>query len=551
MSAHPSTDEPIAWHKQEVLLIREVGRLLGRSVEPHFVIRQTLRLLSEWLGLNRGRVLMWDETEEVLSIRHAYGLTAQESARGRFARGEGVCGQVYRSGLARIIQDIDAEPEFLSRSVQRASLPEETVSFLAVPLREGERVIGVLAAHRLRHRKRAINDDLELLQTVGTMLGQVIRLNEELKRRTERLESENRDLRVRLGSQLPNFGILGDAPVLRECLEQARRLAAGDLTVLLLGESGTGKELFARAIHQASGRSEGPFVKVNCAAIPESLFESEIFGHEKGAFTGAVSSQPGRFEQAEGGTLFLDEVGELPLSMQAKLLRVLQERVVVRVGGRKELRLDVRVVAATNRDLAALVAKGEFRLDLYYRISVLPLRLPALRERAQDIPVLVRHYAHEACLAWRRDPVRFSDPALRRMQDHPWPGNVRQLQSVIMRLVMLAHGSLIDLASVSAQLLAEPDPLSVRSAEPSPAQPVLVEPPAAASAVKPTMTDLIRPYLPVASTDLAQVREALERSGGNRSRAAQLLGMTRRQFTYRLDKLGLRCTDAAPAGEPL
>ena len=551
MSAHPSTDEPIAWHKQEVLLIREVVRLLGRSVEPHFVIRQTLRLLSEWVGLNRGRVLMWDEQEEVLSIRHAYGLTAQESARGRFVRGEGVCGQVYRTGSARVIQDIDTEAEFLGRSVQRSTLPDETVSFLAVPLREGERVIGVLAAHRLRHRKRAINDDLELLQTVGTMLGQVIRLNEEIKRRTERLETENRDLRVRLGSQLPNFGILGDAPVLRDCLEQASRLAAGDLTVLLLGESGTGKELFARAIHQTSERSEGPFVKVNCAAIPESLFESEIFGHEKGAFTGAISAQPGRFEQAEGGTLFLDEVGELPLSMQAKLLRVLQERVVVRVGGRKELRLDVRVVAATNRDLAAQVAKGEFRLDLYYRLSVLPLRLPALRERAQDIPILVRHYAHEACLAWRREPVRFSDPALRRMQDHPWPGNVRQLQSVVMRLVMLAHGGLIDLASVTAQLLAEPDPLSLRPAESGPTGPLQAEPVLASASAHSGLSELIRPYVPVASTDLARVREALERSGGNRSRAAQLLGLTRRQFTYRLEKLGLGGSGAGPADAPL
>ena len=210
------------WHQHEVLLIREVGRLLGRSVEPHFVIRQTLRLLSEWVGLNRGRVLLWDAAEERLRIRHAYGLTAEEAARGVFARGEGVCGGVFRTGLPRVVQDIDAEPDFLGRSVERARLPKETVSFVAVPLRDGDRLCGVLAAHRLRHRQRALVDDLELLQTVGTLLGQVIRVNEELRRRTERLESENRDLRERLGQRLPNFGILGDAPALAAAL---RRLA--------------------------------------------------------------------------------------------------------------------------------------------------------------------------------------------------------------------------------------------------------------------------------------------------------------------------------------
>ena len=527
---------PVDWHQQEVLLIREVGKLLGRSVEPNFVIRQTLRLLSEWVGLNRGRVLLWDAADESLRIRHWYGLTADEAARGVFARGEGVCGGVLRTGIARVVQDIDTEPDFLGRSVERARLPKETVSFIAVPLREGDRVCGVLAAHRLRHRRRAINDDLELLQTVGTLLGQVIRVNDELRRRTERLETENRDLRERLGHQLPNFGILGDSPALRGAIAQARRLATGELTVLLLGESGTGKELFARAIHQASPRAARPFVKVNCAAVPESLFESEFFGHERGAFTGAVTAQPGRFEQADGGTLFLDEVGELPLAMQAKLLRVLQDRVVVRVGSRRELPLDVRVVAATNRNLAAAVTRGTFRLDLYYRLSVLPLQLPALRDRPQDVPVLVRHYAHEACLAWSREPVQFSEPAMKLMQAHPWPGNVRQLQSVAMRLVLMTHGALIDAASVAAQLLAEPDV----SADPAPEADSRIVPSVASlpsATAAPVGAELVRPYAPVVAGDAERVRDALIRAGGNRSRAAQMLGMTRRQFTYRLEKL--------------
>jgi Nif-specific regulatory protein len=530
MPASEPDAAPVDWHKHELLLIREVGRLLGRSVEPDYVIRQTLRLLSEWVGLNRGRVLLWDAGEERLRIRHAYGLTAEEIGRGVFARGEGVCGEVLRGGLARVVQDIDAEPDFLCRSVPRLRLPRETVSFIAVPLRDGDRVCGVLAAHRLRHRRRAIDDDLELLQTIGTLLGQVIRVNEELRRRTERLSAENRDLREQLGQRLPNFGILGDSPPLRAALAQARRLAGGDATVLLLGESGTGKELFARAIHQASPRAGRAFVKVNCAAVPESLFESEFFGHERGAFTGAVSAQPGRFEQAEGGTLFLDEVGELPLAMQAKLLRVLQDRVVVRVGSRRELPLDVRVVAATNRDLAGAVAAGGFRLDLYYRLSVLPLALPPLRERREDVPMLVRHGAREACLAWSREPVRFSEAAMRLLQDYPWPGNVRQLQSVTMRLVLMSPGVQIDAAAVAGQLQAEP---TLTAPAGAPAGPALAPGKARADDRVP-----VRPYTPVLADDGLRVREALARAGGNRSRAAQLLGMTRRQFTYRLDKLG-------------
>ena len=470
----------VDWHQQEVLLIREVGRLLGRSVEPHFVIRQTLRLLSEWVGLNRGRVLLWDAGAESLRVRHWYGLTADEASRGAFARGEGVCGSVMATGLPRIVQDIDAEPDFLCRTVERHRLPKETVSFLAVPLREGDRVCGVLAAHRLRMRRRGLNDDLELLQTVGTLLGQVIRVNEELRRRTARLEAENRDLRERLGHQLPNFGILGDAPALREAVAQAHRVAAGDLTVLLLGESGTGKELFARAIHDASPRARRPFVKVNCAAVPEALFESEFFGHERGAFTGAVAAQPGRFEQADGGTLFLDEVGELPLAMQAKLLR----------------------------------------------------------DRTEDIPMLVRHYAHEACLAWSRDPVQFSEPAMRLLQSYPWPGNVRQLQSLAMRLVLMNAGALIDAAGVAAQLKAEP----VVSIDPAPLADSRIVPAAASlptDAPAAYGVELVRPYAPVVLGDAERVRDALARAGGNRSRAAQMLGMTRRQFTYRLEKLGV------------
>ncbi|HMN78604.1 MAG TPA: sigma 54-interacting transcriptional regulator [Burkholderiaceae bacterium] len=574
-----SIDSGKDWHRQEVMLIREVAKLVGRSLDPYLVIRQTLRLLSEWIGLNRGRVLLWDAAAEALQIRFAYGLKPEEIARGRFRAGEGICGSVYASGLPRLVQDIDDDSEFLARSVARGTLPQETVAFIALPLREGDRIVGVLAAHRLRARPRALDDDLEVLRTVATLIGQVLRVAEEVRLRTERLESENRDLRERLEHRLPNYGILGEARVLKTCIEQVERLSATDLTVLLLGESGTGKELFARAVHGASGRRDAPFVKVNCAAVPESLFESEFFGHERGAFTGAVSAQPGRFEQAHGGTLFLDEIGELPLTMQAKLLRVLQDRTVVRVGSRREIGVDVRVIAATNRNLAQAVARGQFRLDLYHRLSVLPLRLPALRERSEDIALLVRHFAHEASLAYRREPVRFSDPAMQRMRVHRWPGNVRQLQNVVARLVIMANGTLIDASTVDA-ILAADDAMEVSfddvpaaagaarlggsvhdvlHAEPgipighagrraservagsgADAAPALDDraatTPPAFGHHWPT-AEIVRPYAHVQPGEREHLLAALARAGGNRSRAAQILGMTRRQLTYRLQKL--------------
>jgi Nif-specific regulatory protein len=340
------------------------------------------------------------------------------------------------------------------------------------------------------------------------------------------------------------------APEMQRLIGTLRRMAGHHFTVLVVGESGTGKELIARGVHEASPRARGPYVPLNCGAISPALFESALFGHEKGAFTGADARRDGAFHQAEGGTLFLDEVGELPPTVQAKLLRVLQDRVVVRVGSRRELELDVRVVAATNRDLPTLVAQGEFRLDLYYRLSVLPLRLPTLRERPDDVPILVRHMAHEACLAWRREAVQFSEPAMRLMKSHPWPGNVRQLQSVVMRIVLMAHGSLIDSASVAAQLRAEPD-LSLRMPPARPPDPPSAQPsiPAATPAWRPIADDgaqarveLVRPYETIQPSDAERVLDALRRAGGNRSRAAQLLGMTRRQFTYRLEK--------AQAGDP-
>ncbi|MDO9358086.1 MAG: sigma 54-interacting transcriptional regulator, partial [Polaromonas sp.] len=299
-----------------------------------------------------------------------------------------------------------------------------------------------------------------------------------------------------------------------------------------LGESGTGKELFARAVHLSSQRRDQPFIKVNCAAIPDTLFESELFGYERGAFTGAQTSRAGWFEQADRGTIFLDEIGEMPLAMQTKLLRTLQEGTIVRLGGKREVKVAVRVVAATNRDLAQDVLAGTFRRDLFYRLNVIPIRLPSLRERQQDIRALALHFLSRTNQANQRN-VSLSPAALARLEQHPWPGNIRELGNVIERLVLLT-----DRAMVSSDELLRFLPSGDEAA-----QPVTHDLAQAGKRGMPAAAPIVRAYQPAQSHPAQQLQQALQLHGGNQSRAAQSLGLTVRQFSYRLQKLGLHNVD--------
>jgi len=309
-------------------------------------------------------------------------------------------------------------------------------------------------------------------------------------------------------------------------------VAMADVSVLLLGESGTGKEMFARALHLQSPRRGGPFVKINCGAIPEALFESELFGHERGAFTGAATARTGRFEQAHGGTLFLDEIGDLPLAMQVKLLRVLQERCVQRLGGQgREIPVDVRLVAATHHDLHQLVEQGRFRADLMYRLNVIPVRLPPLRERREDLPELVRVFTSRLNQSHQRNVVVGAD-ALAALCAHDWPGNIRQLANVLERLVLLSLDGQIDPAVVARALADEASPGEPMNLAPASA-------PAPAPAAAPTAATAVCGYDWVRPEDRARIEQALRAAGGNRSRAARGLGMTTRQLAYRLKVIGI------------
>ena len=574
------------WRAQELLLLSQVMRSVGRSLAPEVVLREMLHLMSELLGLNRGRIVLalQDEVDASNSpgprpaaaagaaataarragppmwrsqIQHAYGLTRDEAARGQYGPGEGVTGRVLATGQPAIVQDVDAEPAFLFRAVPRSRLPPETVAFIALPIEVERRTVGVLACHRIRSRTRLLDDDVAVLRILATLAGQLLQLQRLVAATTRGLEERNAQLTRALESAAARYGIVGTAPPLLRALGELERVSSATASVLLLGESGTGKELFARALHLASPRRDAPFIKVNCAAIPESLFESELFGHERGAFTGAQGDRAGWFELADRGTIFLDEIGELPLALQTKLLRTLQEGTILRLGGKREKKVDVRLVAATHRDLEHEAAAGRFRRDLFYRLYVIPIRLPSLRERPDDIPLLALHFLNRANQAHQAN-VNFSPEALDRLQRHPWPGNIRELANVIERVVLLADAPQVSAAALDRMLreapltveaaagsiaaLPEPAALLPNQAGRLPVPAAQAPHPAAYPASQPAAAANgagVRDYWRANSHSAEDLAAALARHGGNRSRAAQALGMTLRQFSYRWQKLGL------------
>ena len=526
-----------AWREHELLLMREVMRTVGRSPAPGLALRTMLHLMSELLGLNRGRMVLADPAgadpgaPRSASIQHAYGLTQQEADRGHYRLGEGITGRVLATGQPAIVQDIDAEPLFLFRAVARAQLPPETVAFIALPIAINNVPVGVLACHRIRSRQRHLNDDLSVLRVLATLAGQLLQLEQLVAEQTGQLEARNAVLAQALNTNTARYGLIGNSPPLLQALSELERVSQTQATVLLLGESGTGKELFARAVHLASGRRDQPFIKVNCSAIPDTLFESELFGYERGAFTGASTARAGWFEQANGGTIFLDEIGELPLAMQSKLLRTLQEGTLVRLGGKRELRVNVRLVAATNRDLAREVDAGRFRQDLYYRLNVIPIRLPSLRERVEDIRALVLHFVSRANQAHQRN-VYLSTEALQRLEAHAWPGNIRELGNLIERVVLLADHTQITAHELERFMPSAAPPL----ASEAPVAPLVTYARAEAEAGSP----LVRDYGFANAHSAQSLKTARDLCQGNQSRAAQSLGLTLRQFGYRLRKAGLR-----------
>ncbi len=427
----------------EVECLYEITKAIHASLDLRQSLYKVLDLLSERLGMNRGSITLLNKDTGEIHIEMAHGISITAQNRGRYKLGEGITGRVIESGRAMAVPRLDGDPFFLDRTKARRKLDKSKIAFLCVPVKEGGRIIGALSVDRTAKGDSSLDDELRLLSIISTLIAEKVSVLERINRETDELREENVRLKRELNIKYSFSNIIGNSRKMQEVFHLITQVAKSNANVLLLGESGTGKELVANAIHYNSLRAERPFIKVNCAALPANLVEAELFGYEKGAFTGASRQKMGKFELANGGTIFLDEIGSLALESQGKLLRVLQERELERLGGTQTLKVNLRLIAATNQDLSSAVEEGLFREDLFYRLNVYPIYLPALREREADILLLADYFLEKYAGEYKKDIKRISTPAIDALVQYHWPGNVRELESCIERAVLLCDDQVI------------------------------------------------------------------------------------------------------------
>ncbi|WP_223116292.1 nif-specific transcriptional activator NifA [Nitrincola alkalisediminis] len=513
-SLYDDNDDRLSPEMLQAILVGEletlflVSQVLSKSLNLQETLSKVMEVLDDRVGLERGLVGLVSPEQGELVIYALCGVPDLAPGDIRYQPGEGVVGEVMRRGSSLILNRITDDPRFLGR----LGVYDPQRPFIGVPILSGDEVLGVFAAQPSSAHKELLEERARFLEMVANLIGQSVRLSREVERERKALRDERDALKCTVRGQFGFDNIIGHSFPMRQVFEQVRQVAKWNTTVLIRGETGTGKELIANAIHYNSPRARGPFVKLNCAALPENLLESELFGHEKGAFTGAVSQRQGRFEQADKGTLFLDEIGEVSAGFQAKLLRVLQEGELERVGGTRTIKINVRVVAATHRDLEADVEQGLFREDLYYRLNVMPIFMPTLRERLEDIPDIANFLLTKIATAQERS-LSITDNALRVLMHHRWPGNVRELENCLERAAVMSHDGIIDRDQV---LLTGIDEQVMGSHG--------------------GRIDLDDDNL----DERERVIAALEQAGWVQAKAARLLGMTPRQISYRIQTLNIR-----------
>jgi Nif-specific regulatory protein len=513
-----------------VLLI-EVAKLMAKSMASGPKITHVLHLLSKWSKLHFPRVLLPNYQTRELEVAYYYGLPHEKVATAEYTVpfDQGLTGYVWRSGQVALVTDVLSEPVFLTRIAEPIEGSKHHVGYISVPIMVDGKTVGVLSAQRRANPRRRYADDVDLLRVIASLLGPVL---QSLRHRAQHISlvpgqlDRDSDHFIQLCEA---HGIIGSSRALLSAVKEIDQVKDSDAPIMLLGESGTGKEMFAGMAHRESRRRKKPFICINCASIPEALLESELFGHEKGSFTGAHRRQVGKIEQAHEGTLFLDEIGDMPMDLQVKLLRVLQDKHIQPIGSDRPRHVDFRLITATHVNLGAAVQEGRFRLDLYYRLNVIPIALPPLRKRQEDIPRLAQHFLNLYAETYDRS-LHFTQGVYERLQRFPWPGNIRQLQNVVERAVLKAEGQWVNVEQIEAVLDAEliPDGASLSGQDPGSAR----------AAPEPVTA---RPYQWVRDADIESLQDALRQAAGNQTRAARLLGLTPRQFRYRLKKLQVEC----------
>ncbi|MFO7600676.1 MAG: sigma 54-interacting transcriptional regulator [Candidatus Desulfacyla sp.] len=496
----------------EIVCLYEITKAIHATLDLRQALYKVLGLMSEHLGMNRGSISLLNPDTSEIHVEVAHGISSSEKTRGRYKLGEGVTGRVIESGRPMAVPKINDEPLFLDRTGARSRIDKSTISFICVPIKEGRKVIGALSVDRVFEGSAPLEEDVRLLMVISTLIAQKVAVLESINREQERLKEENLRLRKELNKKYSFSNIVGNSRKMQEVFYLITQVAKSNANVLLLGESGTGKELVANAIHYNSLRSTKPFIKVNCAALPENLVEAELFGHEKGAFTGANREKAGKFEMAHGGTIFLDEIGSLALESQGKLLRVLQEKELERLGGNQVIKVNIRLIAATNKDLALSVEQGGFREDLFYRLNVYPIYMPALREREADILLLADYFLEKYAEEYGKDIKRISTPAIEALTQYHWPGNVRELENCMERAVLLCDDQVIH----SYHL-----PPTLQTAQETGTQQTQ------------SFTEAVERF------ERELLIDALKSSRGNMRKASLALKTTERIFGYKINKYGI------------
>ncbi|NOX25608.1 MAG: GAF domain-containing protein [Deltaproteobacteria bacterium] len=493
----------------------EITKVLALSTDLRDCLKRSMSILAAFMGLKNGTVTIFNPVSGQLAIEVAHDMTAEARRRGVYKVGEGITGRVVASGRPMIVPDINEEPMFLNRTRSRGAVASKLMSFLCVPIRYDKNIIGTLSVDCEYREGGNFEEEIRLLTVLSGLFAQTVTRIQAVNEERDKLRHENSKLKLELSEKYQIDSIVSKSSRMQEVMEMIHRVADSNATVLLRGESGTGKTLAAKAIHYNSKRAGKPFIVVNCSALPETLLESELFGYERGAFTGALGTKKGRFEVAEGGTLFLDEIGDLAMNLQVKLLNVVQEREFQRLGSTRTRKCDVRLIAATNKDLEQAVADGSFREDFYYRLNVFPIYLPPLRKRPTDILLLAESFMHKFNQENDTRIERITTPAIDLLTLYHWPGNVRELQNCIERAMLICDEDSIKSYHLppslqSSGMSASKNPLSFSAA--------------------------------VENFERELLIEALKECYGNQTKAAKYLDSSLRVINYKIGKYGLDCS---------
>lgn len=494
---------------KELYLLFDISKILEENIELKSVIDSVLKVASEQLGMHRAAITLLNRQTNEIFIESAFGLSDKQQKKGKYKLGEGVTGKVIKTGKPIVIQDISKEPSFLNRTEARNGLKGICISFICIPIKTKNETVGAFSVDRLYSSERTLEEDVRILTIISVMIAQAVQIRRNIQEEKQRLLAENDRLRNKLKNKFQPSNIIGRSAAMQEVFDLIAQVAKSDANVLIRGENGTGKELVANAIHYNSLRADKPFIKVNCAALPETIIESELFGHEKGAYTGASAMRKGRFELADSGTIFLDEIGELSPAIQVKLLRVLQEREFERVGGNIPIKINVRIITATNKNLEKQIGENKFREDLYYRLNVFPIHIPPLRERKSDIILLADHFIEKYNKQNNKTIKRISTTAIELLMSYHWPGNVRELENCMERASLLSTEDVIHGHHL---------PPSLQSAE------------STGTGLHNTLDEAVSNY------EKNLLLDAIKTSRGNLAKAARGLGITERIMGLRVKK---------------